>query len=71
MQKAQKAFTKLRKLEEDVATAKMVFNLPSEDVLQTWHEEEKKYLGSLAYEPVVDPVKIEYVNTLKRLKIAE
>ena len=43
----------------------------SENDFSRWREEEKIYLMSLMDVPAVDTMKIEYLQTLKKLRVAE
>ena len=45
--------------------------IPSENDFSRWREEEKIYLMSLMDVPAVDTMKIEYLQTLKKLRAAE
>ena len=51
--------------------AKKVLNIESDEVFVMWWMEEKEYLLTLQAEPPADLLKMQYLQTLKKLCAAE
>ena len=51
--------------------AKKVLNIESDEVFAMWRMEEKEYLLTLQSEPPANLLKMQYLETLKKLGAAE
>ena len=65
------AAANLKLLPVQLREAKCVLKISSDDVFEVWHHEEKAYLWGLEKEPPSDVLKVQYLETLKKLWAAE
>ncbi len=65
------AATNLKLLPVQLREAKRVLKISSDEVFEVWRHEEKAYLRGLEKEPPSDVLKVQYLETLKKLRAAE
>ena len=65
------AAANLKLLPAQLQEAKCVLGISSDGVFEVWHHEEKAYLQGLEKEPPSDILKVQYLETLKKLRAAE